>query len=219
MLCLVLFLSLGSALKGTENPMQGWLEVEASAPLTQQVRVEISTESRLSSEARSLRQQEVVPKLIWAAHKNVDFGVGYEYNHQWDLTGKEEVNEHLGLVFATFKYRWGQWQIKSRQKFEAGTETDCEGHSETQGTFRQKTTFSYDIPGWPIKLAPYIADEWFYDLAGECDLKQNRLIGGVVWEATDNLEVTIYGMRIDSWNSLDISQMTPVFGTSLSIKY
>ncbi|MFO7726008.1 MAG: DUF2490 domain-containing protein [Oceanipulchritudo sp.] len=206
---LVLFLCLPGASAFSGEPWQIWFSAQVKASFSEEMTFTFSEESRFSTEGRGLRRQSFQPIMDWKARDYLSFGLGGEYGHKWNGSGKESTYQE-GIFYFTLSHQWNRITLSSRQRVEAG---ESEGNAQSE--FRHKLVLAYS----PRDTAwiPYISNEWFWDLSDDTGLKGNRLGLGTRYKFATGWQANAFLMLQHKWDSNNKKQHIPV--GSLTIRY
>lgn len=219
---MVLACVLGSVqqLRADQGPFQSWLTVSYSQRLDYSLEFMMEGESRFQGEDPEWNRLELMPQLIWHYSPRYDFGIGYENNRTEFMDDMESVGNE-GFLFVTVKLPVREWTFSSRQRFQAGVE-EMEDMEETTAMFRHLVRVQYDNGHMPLKLVPYLENEWFFNLM-DGYLSQNRVRAGLGYPVNSHVMVDVYGMRLDEWKEMegmpDPHVWLPVFGVSLNLEF
>jgi len=193
----------------SEEPWEIWLSAQMQANISEEVSFTLTEESRFSTEDRALRRQSFQPKLDWKVRDYLTFGLGAEYGHRWNASGKESTYQE-GIFYFTLSHQWNRIAFSSRQRVEAG-----EREGDAQSEFRHKLVLTYTLrdAAW----MPYISTEWFWDLSDDTGLKEIRSGLGGRYKFATGWQANAHLMMVHKWDSNNDRELIPV--GSLSIRY
>jgi len=213
---LVLFLALvwtGRAVagSGTEEALHLWWMAGVEQRLDYALGVRIETETRISPEPPVFRRNEIRTLLTWDYSPRHAFLLGYE-NSLTERPGELEDGHDL-IAAWDVKIPLQDWYLTSRQRIQYGYEGDVE-----TGLFRHRVDLMWMNSRLPLRLTPYLFNEWFLDFI-EGEMRQNRAGLGVRYPVNDTVGVGIFGMRWDRWTPTGEHMVAPVIGLQLLVNF
>lgn len=200
------------SLRAGEGPVQVWWMEEARQRLDYALEISVEAEQRLQAEGPLLARYEITPLLTWKYSPRYDFGIGMEQSGTWNAD--DSLSEgYEGVFFATIKVPFKDYLLTSRQRFQAGVDEE-----EGNGVFRQQTRFSYEGERLPLRLKPFVSEEWFVDLDGGY-FSENRFQLGASYTVNDHTAVSLFAMMFSQWTEAGDYTVSPVVGLSVNFGF
>jgi opacity protein-like surface antigen len=150
-------------------------------------------------------------------------GLGYQFNKKWSLRGgyrrawfrpKDEwLVENRPYVEAYYARMFGGFRFSSRSRFEFRT------FDYKENDVRFRNCFNLDLP-WkisPLKLQPYIEEEFFYSFDNE-RIDMNWLGFGLSWKPAKGVKLKL-GYRWNYFRIGDDFQNRHVLATGINFYF
>ncbi|MEM9399051.1 MAG: DUF2490 domain-containing protein [Verrucomicrobiota bacterium] len=208
----VLSICFSMLVKAESGSAQFWLVNSVSQKLDYSLLLSLETENRFYAEGSFHRRYELRPLITWQYSPRYDFTIGYQ-NSATDSNQADLEMGHQCILANTIKWDFADYRLTSRQQLQLGEES-----ADTVLLSRHRLLLSWMNDHLPLRLKPFIANEWFFDLENG-DLRENRFWGGVRYKINNSLDIALFGMRRDQWNRLDQHTTSPVTGLTLNIKF
>ena len=174
----------------------------------------VETENRFYSEGTFHRRFEFRPLLTWNYSPRYDFTIGYQNSvSELNQTVRKTDIGHQLVTAVTLKWEFADYLLTSRQQLQHGEES-----AESITLFRHRVRINYLSDNLPLRLSPFIQNEWFL----ECEdghLRENRLTAGLSYPINANLKLSLFGMRRDQWTLSDQHTASPVTGVMLNLDF
>lgn len=199
-------------LRAEEGPAQVWWIEEVSQRLDYALEISVEAEQRLQTEGPLLERYEITPLLTWEYSPRYDFGIGMEQSGTWNAD--DSLSEgYEGIFFATIKVPFKDYLLTSRQRVQVGVDEE-----EGNGVFRQQIRFSYEGEQLPLRLKPYISEEWFVNF-DEGYFSENLFQLGISYEVNEHTEASLFAMMFSQWTEEGDYTVMPVIGLKLSFGF
>ncbi|PAW78575.1 MAG: hypothetical protein B9S32_06535 [Verrucomicrobia bacterium Tous-C9LFEB] len=201
----------------TQGPLMGRIVDSVSQRLDYGLEVMVESEQWFQDTKPTFLHYEIMPQLIWHYSPRYDFAIGYERDETYgvDEMGNDTIDRaNQGWASMTVKIPLKDWYFSSRQQFQGGI-GDSEGEIYT---FRHLVRAEYRKPFLPLKITPFVSNEYFLNLR-EGDIAENRFTVGLLYPFNKAVSVELFGMRDDTWMPDGNSMVSPVVGMNVKVSF
>lgn len=201
----------------TQGPLKGRIVDSVSQRLDYGLEVAVESEQWFQDTKPNFLHYEIMPQLIWHYSPRYDFAIGYERDETYgvDEMGNDTIDRaNQGWASMTVKVPLKDWYFSSRQQFQGGMD-DVEGEIYT---FRHMVRAEYRKPFLPLKITPFVSNEYFLDLR-RGNITENRFTVGLNYPFNKVVSVELFGMRDDTWMPDGNSMVSPVVGMNVKVAF
>jgi hypothetical protein len=200
-----------------QGPLLGRIVDSVSQRLDYGLEAMVEAEEWFSDQRPTFQQYQLMPQLVWHYSPRYDFTIGYERDEIYsvDAEGNRTINRvNMAMLAATVKFPLRDWNISSKQLFEAGSSDE----EDEIYMFRHLVRVDYTRPFLPFHITPFVSNEYFLDLA-KGDITENRFTLGLGYAVNKAVNVELYGMRDDTWMPDGNSIVSPVVGLNVKVSF
>lgn len=174
--CVSLLLLLGLTPRAwAGDDVQSWVTTELVKRVTKTVDLFFRPEIRIRDNIGELFYHEFRQGVRWTPAPHL--GIGLNYLFARNAASNKSRDEHTGELDIMSKGRWGRFDVSARGRVALRQIQGSAGEQEWQLRLMPKLAYPTTIAG--RKVAPYLADDLFYDYTRDA-FNQNRLFLGLI---------------------------------------
>lgn len=185
-LILITIFSAKSCFATDDGDFQYWNTESISTKLNDSWAVKLEEEFRLGDDGGNVYYQHSDLGFTYSGLEDW-LSVGFNYRQVFEKKSGEWKQEERPYLNTTVKWRWFDYSLSNRVRFEYREIED----SEDYWRYRNKFAIKLPLKLTKLEIQPYIADETFYDFNRD-ELNRNRLYLGCNLKLLDGLKGEIF---------------------------